>query len=93
MLKAVWGNAVLAESKDIVEVEGNSYFPPESLLKEYFMPSETTTVCPWKGTASYYHLKVDGKENRDAAWFYPNPKDAAKQIKSRVAFWRGVQVL
>ncbi len=92
MPKAIWENTVIAESNDTVEVEGNKYFPPESLSKEYFKPSGTTTVCPWKGTASYYSLEVNGKRNPDAAWYYPSPKDAAKQIKDRVAFWRGVQI-
>ena len=92
MAQAIWQGTVLADSKDIVEVEGNAYFPPESLTKQYFKDSSTTTVCPWKGTASYYSLDVEGKQNPDAAWYYASPKDAAKQIKGRVAFWRGVQV-
>ncbi len=93
MPKAVWENTVIAESADTVEVEGNQYFPANSIAKEYFKPSSTTTVCPWKGTASYYTLEVNGKRNPDAAWYYPTPKDAAKQIKDRVAFWRGVRVI
>ena len=92
MPQAIWQNVVLAESNDIVEVEGNAYFPADSLRKQYFSESATTTVCPWKGTASYYSLNVEGKANPDAAWYYPKPKDAAKQIQGRVAFWRGVQV-
>lgn len=93
MPKAIWENTVIAESDDTVEVEGNQYFPPDSLSKQYFIPSSATTVCPWKGTASYYTIEIGGKQNRDAAWYYPNPKEAAKQIKDRVAFWRGVQVV
>jgi len=90
--RAEWNGAVLAESDDIVTVEGNAYFPDASLRREFFRPSETHTVCPWKGTASYYSVNVAGKENRDAAWYYPQPFDAARQIKGRVAFWRGVVV-
>ena len=93
MAQAIWKDTVLANSNDIVEVEGNAYFPADSLSKQYFKDSGTTTICPWKGTASYYSLDVEGKENPDAAWYYPEPKSAAKQIKGRVAFWRGVQVV
>jgi uncharacterized protein (DUF427 family) len=92
MKRAEWNGAVLAESDDIVNVEGNAYFPEQSLRREFFQPSETHTVCPWKGTASYYSISVDGQQNRDAAWYYPQPFDAARQIKGRVAFWRGVVV-
>lgn len=91
-MKATWNGAVLAESDDTVVVEGNQYFPPESVNREYFRASETHTVCPWKGTASYYDVVVGGEVNRDAAWYYPQPKDAAGQIKDHVAFWRGVKV-
>ncbi len=91
-MKATWRGAVLAESDDTVVVEGNQYFPPDSIRREYFRESETHTVCPWKGTASYYDLVVGGELNKDAAWYYPQPKDAAKEIKDRVAFWRGVKV-
>jgi uncharacterized protein (DUF427 family) len=91
-MKATWNGAVLAESDDTVVVEGNQYFPPESVNREYFRASETHTVCPWKGTASYYDVVVNGEVNRDAAWYYPQPKDAAGQIKDHVAFWRGVKV-
>ncbi len=91
-MKAVWNGAVLAESDDTVVVEGNHYFPPDAMKKEHFQPSGTQTVCGWKGTASYYTLVVNGKENPDAAWYYPQPKDAAKQIAGRVAFWKGVVV-
>ncbi len=91
-MKATWKGAVLAESDETVVVEGNHYFPAASIKKEHFRESETHTVCPWKGTASYYDVVVGGELNRDAAWFYPQPKDAAKEIKDRVAFWRGVKV-
>jgi uncharacterized protein (DUF427 family) len=92
-MKAVWNDKVIAESTDTVVVEGNHYFPPESLKKEYVQSSSHTSVCPWKGLASYYTLNVDGKTNTDAAWYYPEPKSAAQQIKGRVAFWKGVNVV
>lgn len=92
MAKAIWEGAVLAESDKTVEVEGNQYFPPETIHQEYFKPSSTHSVCPWKGNASYYTLEVNGKKNPDAAWFYPEPKSAASQIKDHVAFWKGVKV-
>jgi uncharacterized protein (DUF427 family) len=92
VMKAVWNGVVIAESGDIVTVEGNAYFPAASLNKDYIKPSEHHTACPWKGTASYYTLEVNGKQNQDAAWFYPEPKDAAKNITNRVAFWKGVTV-
>jgi uncharacterized protein (DUF427 family) len=92
MPRALWKNVVLAESDATVVVEGNHYFPPESLCREYFRPSSTHTVCPWKGTASYYTIEVNGEVNPDAAWYYPTPSEAAKQIAGRVAFWKGVQV-
>ncbi len=91
--KAIWKGQVLAESDDIVNIEGNAYFPASSLNKEYFQESGTQTVCPWKGKASYYSLQVEGAENKDAAWFYPDPKQAAAVIKDRVAFWKGVEVV
>ncbi len=91
-MKAEWNGEVIADSDSTVAVEGNHYFPPDSVRQEHLQPSATTTVCPWKGTASYYHLVVAGKENRDAAWYYPNPKEAAAKIKGHVAFWRGVDV-
>jgi uncharacterized protein (DUF427 family) len=91
-MKATWENTVLAESNDTVVVEGNQYFPPESINRTYFKTSDNHTVCPWKGTASYFNVVVDGKVNKDAAWYYPEPKDAAKQIKDHVAFWKGVKV-
>jgi uncharacterized protein (DUF427 family) len=92
MAKAIWNGTVIAESTDTVEVEGNQYFPAESVKKEFLRESQTHSVCPWKGKASYYSLEVNGKSNPDAAWFYPEPSDAAKNIKGRVAFWKGVSV-
>ncbi len=91
-MKAVYNGVVIAESNDTVVVEGNHYFPADALKKEYFQPSNHTTVCGWKGTASYHHVAVNGQVNENAAWFYPTPKDAAKNIAGRVAFWKGVQV-
>jgi uncharacterized protein (DUF427 family) len=92
MAKATWEGAVLAESDATVEVEGNQYFPPDAIRKEYFKPSDAHSVCPWKGTASYYDVEVKGKRNVGAAWFYPEPKAAAKQIKGYVAFWKGIAI-
>jgi uncharacterized protein (DUF427 family) len=92
MPKAIWNNAVIAESAQTEMVEGNHYFPPEALDRQYFRDSATQSVCPWKGTARYYTVVVDGKENPDAAWYYPTPKAAASQIAGRVAFWKGVKV-
>jgi uncharacterized protein (DUF427 family) len=92
MPKAIWNGTVIAQSDDTIVVEGNHYFPAASIAREYFQPSETHTVCPWKGTASYYTVVVGDKQNRDAAWFYPQPKDAAKEIAGHVAFWKGVEV-
>ena len=91
-MKATWNDIVLAESDDTVVVEGNHYFPPESLNKDYFKKSEHTTTCPWKGKASYYSVVANGDRNENAAWAYPSPKDAASQIKDHVAFWNGVTV-
>jgi len=91
-MKATWKGAVLAESDDTVVVEGNHYFPPESVNREHFRESATHTTCPWKGEASYYDVVVGGETNKDAAWYYAEPKDAAQQIRGRVAFWRGVKV-
>jgi len=91
-MKALWKNAVLAESDKTVVVEGNHYFPPEAVHRQYLKPSDTHTTCPWKGLASYYHVEVDGDVNEDAAWYYPDPKDAAQNIKGHVAFWKGVEV-
>ncbi|MHB1712436.1 MAG: DUF427 domain-containing protein [Acidimicrobiales bacterium] len=89
---ATWNGAVLAESDRTVVVEGNHYFPEGDVHTEYFEPSKTRTTCPWKGEASYQSVVVDGRRNDDAAWFYPDPKDAAKEIAGHVAFWRGVEV-
>ncbi|PTA68366.1 DUF427 domain-containing protein [Deinococcus arcticus] len=91
-MKAIWNGAVIAQSDDTVVVEGNHYFPADSVRAEYLRPSQTRSTCPWKGEASYHSLSVDGQENPDAAWFYPTPRDAARQIQGRVAFWKGVQV-
>jgi uncharacterized protein (DUF427 family) len=91
-MKATWKGAVLAESDDTVVVEGNHYFPAGSINREHFRESGTHTTCPWKGVASYYDVLAGDEVNADAAWFYPEPKDAAKEIKGRVAFWRGVRV-
>ncbi|WP_420595974.1 DUF427 domain-containing protein [Deinococcus sp.] len=91
-MKATWNGQVIAESSETVVVEGNHYFPLSSVKRDYLKPSQTHSVCPWKGTASYYTLSVDGKSNPDAAWYYPQPKDAAQEIKDRVAFWKGVEV-
>ena len=90
--QAKWNGQVIAVSDDLVNIEGNYYFPTEDLNKEFFKESSTETVCHWKGTAQYYTLEVDGKQNQDAAWYYSTPKDAAKAIKNRVAFWKGVEV-
>jgi uncharacterized protein (DUF427 family) len=91
-MRATWNGAVLAESNETVEVEGNQYFPRESLNEEFFEESTHTSVCPWKGTANYFTLRVEGEENPDAAWYYAEPKDAAKEISGHVAFWKGVTV-
>lgn len=91
-MKATWNGAVLADSDETVVVEGNHYFPPDSLNTEYFQNSDTHTICPWKGQASYYNIVVEGSVNEDAAWYYPNVKPAAAEIKDHVAFWRGVKV-
>lgn len=91
-MKAVWNNTTIAESDETIEVEGNQYFPAESIRKEYFQPSETHTVCGWKGTASYYDVVVNGGTNKDAAWYYPETKPDARNIEGYVAFWKGVRV-
>ena len=91
-MKAVWNGHTIAESDDIVTVEGNAYFPENAVDRSLIKESSLHSTCPWKGTASYYSVVVDGKENKDAAWYYPEPKDAAKNIKGRVAFWKGVTV-
>jgi uncharacterized protein (DUF427 family) len=92
MVTATWNGTVIAESDDTEVVEGNHYFPLESVRNEVLLPSDKTTNCPWKGTASYFTLIVDGAENSDAAWYYPTPKEAAANITGRVAFWRGVTI-
>ena len=93
MTKAIWNDAVIAEANETEVVEGNHYFPAETLQKQYFRESVTTSVCPWKGTAKYYTIVVGGVENVDAAWYYPNPKPAAANIAGRVAFWKGVKTV
>ena len=92
MAKAIWSNMVIAESDDYEMVEGNVYFPEDSIKSEYFKKSDTKTNCPWKGIASYYTINVNGNENKDASWYYPDPTDAAKNIKNHVAFWKGVKI-
>jgi len=91
-MKAVWNGAVIAESDHTVVVEGNHYFPADTIKKEYFQDSGHHTDCHWKGKASYYHVEVNGQRNENAAWYYPTPMEAAKQIAGHVAFWKGVQV-
>lgn len=91
-MKAIWKNTVLAESNKTIIVEGNHYFPTDAIHRDYFRESSTHTFCSWKGEASYYDVVVAGEVNKDAAWFYPTPKDAAKDIKGYVAFWKGVEV-
>jgi uncharacterized protein (DUF427 family) len=92
MAKAIWNGAVLAESDETIVVEGNHYFPPESVNWDHFEESETHTICSWKAVASYYNVLQDGKVNKNAAWYYPDPKPAADKIKNYIAFWRGVKV-
>ena len=91
-MKATWNGKVIAESDETRVIEGNHYFPPQSINKAYFKDSDTHTVCPWKGTASYYNLEVDGQENKDAAWYYPETSELAEAIKGYIAFWKGVKV-
>lgn len=91
-MRASWNGRTIAESDDVVTVEGNAYFPSASLDQSYLQPSQHTSACPWKGTAHYYSLDVDGKRNENAVWYYPEPKDAAANIRNRVAFWKGVTV-
>lgn len=92
MAKAMWGGKVIAEGDDTVTVEGNQYFSPEAVTKQFLKSSAHTSICPWKGTAHYYHVEVDGMKNENAAWYYPEPKPAAAEIKGRIAFWKGVRV-
>ncbi len=91
-MKAIWNNQVVAESNNTVVIEGNHYFPEDSLNKEFYKSSDLHSTCPWKGKASYFSLEVDGKENKDAAWYYEDPSELAKGIKNHVAFWRGVEI-
>lgn len=91
-MKAIWNGEVIAESDETVVVEGNHYFPPESIKKEYFKETNTHTTCPWKGVASYYTVEVNGSENPDAAWYYPETSELAAGIKGRVAFWKGIRI-
>ncbi len=91
-MKATWNGTIVADSDETRVVEGNHYFPADSVMREYLKGSKTTSICPWKGEASYYTLEVDGTENEDAAWYYPTPKEAAAEIKDYIAFWRGVEV-
>lgn len=91
-MKATWNNQTIAESDETIVVENNHYFPADSVKKDFLTESATHTTCPWKGVASYYTLQVDGKENTDAAWYYPAPKTAAENIKNYIAFWKGVQI-
>lgn len=93
MVQAIWNGQVIAESDKTFLLERNHYFPPESIKKEFFVESNHTTACPWKGTASYYDIMVDGKRNMWGAWFYPEPSEKAKEIKNFVAFWNGVEVI
>lgn len=92
MPRALWKGKVLAESDRTIMVEGNHYFPPETVNREFFAESESHTICPWKGVASYYNIRVNGDMNYDAAWYYPEPSEAAVLIKDYIAFWRGVEI-
>ncbi len=92
MPTATWNGQVIAQSDETVVVEGNHYFPPESINRDFFESSDTGSVCPWKGTAAYYDVVIEGKTNPGSAWYYPAPKDAASEIKDHVAFWKGVEV-
>lgn len=91
-MKAIWNGTVIAESDKTINIEGNQYFPADTVKREYFADSNTQTVCPWKGTASYFDVVVDGKTNKDAAWFYPETSELASNIRNYVAFWKGVEV-
>ena len=92
-MKAIWNDKIIAESDNTIVIENNHYFPPGSIKSEFFKPSETHTSCAWKGQASYYTIEVDGLENKDAAWYYPEVSELAKSIKGYIAFWRGVQII
>jgi uncharacterized protein (DUF427 family) len=91
-MKAIWNNTVIAESQKTVKLEGNHYFPPETVNLDYFKPSSSKSTCPWKGEASYYTIEVDGQSNKDAAWYYTDPKSEAIEIKGHIAFWKGVRI-
>lgn len=91
-MKASWNGATIAESGQTIVIEGNHYFPPDAVNRDYLQPSSTHSTCPWKGEASYYNVEVNGETNKDAAWYYPEPKSAAAEIKNYVAFWRGVKI-
>lgn len=91
-MKASWNGATIAESDQTIVIEGNHYFPPDAVNRDYLQPSSTHSTCPWKGEASYYNVEVNGETNKDAAWYYPEPKSAAAEIKNYVAFWRGVKI-
>jgi uncharacterized protein (DUF427 family) len=91
-MKAIWNHEIIAESQNTLVVENNQYFPPDAIKKDFFKTSATHSTCPWKGEASYFSIEVNGKVNKDAAWYYPQPEDAAKQIKDYVAFWKGVEI-
>lgn len=92
-MKAIWNGKIIAESNETIVVENNHYFPPQSVKKEFLKKNDTHTLCPWKGEASYYTLEVDGQINKDAAWYYPNPKSAAADLWNYIAFWKGVQIM
>jgi uncharacterized protein (DUF427 family) len=92
-MKAVWNEKIIAESNQTIVIEGNYYFPPESVNKEFLIDSDTHTTCHWKGVASYYHISIDGKVNKDAAWFYPEISEMAKGIKGYLAFWKGIEIV
>ena len=91
-MRAIWNGSILADSDDTVEVEGNHYFPASAVRMEFMQPSDTHTTCPWKGQASYFTVQVGGDTNPDAAWYYPEPREAAQQIRGRIAFWRGIEI-
>lgn len=91
-MKATWNNTIIAESEKTVKLEGNHYFPSDSIKMDYFAASPSKSTCPWKGVASYYTIEVDGKTNKDAAWYYADPKEEAVEIKNHVAFWKGVKI-
>jgi uncharacterized protein (DUF427 family) len=93
MIKAMWNGKILAQSDHTIVVEGNHYFPPDAINREYFTESESHSLCPWKGVASYFNIQADGQVNRDAGWYYPKPSEAAGNIKDYVAFWRGVKIV